>query len=141
MNHQMTASNIVSSMLATHPAAKGAQSDLLVRCIEACHACDSACTACADACLAEPMVDQLRACIRLNLDCADICGATGRMLLRQTATDWSVVQRTLEACRVACQQCEAECRRHASMHEHCRVCADACAMCAEACQAVLSGSR
>ena len=29
-----------------------------------------------DACLSEDMVDQLRKCIRTNLDCADICDTT-----------------------------------------------------------------
>lgn len=49
----------------------------LVDCIEACFECGQTCTACADACLAEDMVAELRTCIRLNLDCADLCVTTG----------------------------------------------------------------
>ena len=37
------------------------------------------CTSCADSSLAEPDVSDLRQCIRLNLDCADVCAATGRV--------------------------------------------------------------
>lgn len=64
-------------MIRSHPDVKGNMSEALVRCIEECYACAQACTACADACLAEAMVDQLRQCIRLDLDCADVCAATG----------------------------------------------------------------
>jgi hypothetical protein len=42
---------------------------------------------CADACLGEEKVEMLRRCIRLNLDCADVCNATGRMLSRQQEPD------------------------------------------------------
>lgn len=76
-------------------------------------------------------------CIRLNLDCADVCAATGSLLSRQTAADWTVLQRQLEACLVACEVCGNECEKHADMHEHCRVCADACANCAQACRQML----
>jgi hypothetical protein len=33
---------------------------------------------------------------------------------------------------------ECECESHASMHEHCRICADACRRCEAACAALLS---
>jgi hypothetical protein len=58
--------------------------EILARCIEACFSCGQACTACADACLAEDSVTDLARCIRLNLDCADICDVTGRVLSRQS---------------------------------------------------------
>jgi hypothetical protein len=60
----------------THPDVRGSVIEALVRCIDECYACAQACTACADACLAEDMVQQLKQCIRLNLDCADVCAAT-----------------------------------------------------------------
>ena len=58
-------------IISTHPDVRGNVSEALVRCIDECYACVQACTACADACVAEEMVQQLKQCIRLNLDCAD----------------------------------------------------------------------
>jgi hypothetical protein len=79
-------------------------------------------------------------CIRLNLDCADVCETTGRLLLRQTESDWSLIRRQLEACAAACRACGDECQRHAEgmNMEHCRVCAESCRRCAEACERLLS---
>ena len=42
-----------------------------------------------------------------------------------------------QAGRAACLACAEECREHAEMHEHCRVCADVCESCERACQALL----
>src|SRR5687768_7316085 len=41
--------------------------------IETLSACASACYHCATACLDEPDVNVMKACIRLDLDCAQIC--------------------------------------------------------------------
>jgi hypothetical protein len=95
------------------------------------------CTSCADACLGEKGVQNLVRCIRLNLDCADICAVTARLLTRQTEPPLALLRRQLEVCEAACQACEAECDQHAHHHEHCRVCAEACRRCAEACHALL----
>src|SRR3546814_8024459 len=59
-------------MISSHPSVQGNTNDALISCIEECYSCAQSCTSCADACVAEEMVDQLRQCIRLNLDCADI---------------------------------------------------------------------
>jgi len=55
-------------------------------------------------------------CIRLNLDCADVCDATGRLISRQTEPDWGLLRAQLQACVAACQICGAECERHAGRH-------------------------
>jgi hypothetical protein len=80
----------------------------------------------------------LARCIRLNLDCADVCIAMGRVLSRQQHADGRVIRSQLEACLVASQVCGDECARHASQHAHCRVCAEACRTCARACQAAIA---
>ena len=128
----------IKNMIDTHPHSAGVDTDALVRCITACFECEQSCTSCADACLAEDMVKDLRHCIRLNLDCADICEVTGRMMLRQTEPDWEVLRAQLESCMRACRACGEECSRHGSEHEHCRVCAESCRRCEEACQELLS---
>jgi hypothetical protein len=125
----------VTRMLDTHPKGSGQiDKDKLSACIQACFECAQACTACADACLGEDMVAELTACIRQNLDCADVCAATGTVLSRQTALDAGTARALLEACAQACGACGGECERHASMHEHCRVCAEACRRCEQACR-------
>jgi hypothetical protein len=101
------------------------------------HACAQACTSCADGCLAEQRVTALRQCIRLNLDCADVCAATASLATRRTGSDEEVVRKMFNACITACRLCGEECQRHASHHEHCRICADACRTCEAACQQAL----
>lgn len=129
---------VTADMLRTSPSPSGYPTDDLVACIEACFACAQACTACADACLGEEMVAELRRCITTDLNCADICDATGRVLSRQTHYDAEFTQASLTACRDACRRCAEECDQHAEMHEHCRVCAEACRRCAEACDRLLA---
>ena len=121
-------------MISSHPDVKANTNDALIRCIEECYACAQACTSCADACLAEDMLQHLRQCIRLNLDCADVCAATGPVATRRTGSNEEVIRRMLQACEVACRICGEECERHAGHHEHCRICAEACRRCEEACR-------
>jgi hypothetical protein len=81
------------------------------------------------------MVQDLRQCIRTDLDCADICAATGAMASRRTGSNQAVLRAAIQACATACRACADECARHGGMHEHCRICAEACRRCADACEA------
>lgn len=128
----------VQEMIRTHPQRPGTDLDALARCIEECLACSATCTSCADACLGEATVQELVRCIRLNLDCADVCAATGRVLTRQTSFEPRLARHLLETCAEACRACGEECERHAEHHEHCRVCAEECRRCEQACQDLLS---
>ena len=116
---------VARQVLDTYPADLGGiDSQQLAAWIEACYECARACTACADACLSEETVDQLRTCIRTDLDRADVCEATGRVLSRHTGYDANPTRAVLEACATACRACGDEREGHAAMHEHCRVCAE-----------------
>ena len=126
-----------AEMLDTHPANAIVDRDTLARAIDACLTCSQTCTACADACLAEPDASSMQLCIRDDLDCADVCAATSRILTRQTAWDAPLKRAVLEACIQACSTCAASCGEHRDHHEHCRICADACEACGQACRAVL----
>jgi len=123
------------AMISTHPDVRGHANDVLIRCIEECYSCAQACTACADACLAEDSVKTLTQCIRLTLDCSDICNITGRIATRHTGFDEEMIRRMLHTCGAACRLCGDECARHAGEHEHCRICAEACRSCMKACEA------
>jgi len=128
-----------AAMLDTYPAELGGiDRQALAACIDACVACAQACTACADACLSEEMVAELAKCIRTNLDCADVCEVTGRVLSRHTGYDANVTRTVLQACAVACKACGDECAQHAGMHDHCKICADACRSCEQACNRLLT---
>lgn len=121
-------------MISTHPHAHSNTNDVLIRCIEACFDCEQSCIACADACLGEEMVEQLTRCIRLNLDCADVCRAAGSLATRRTGSNGTTLRAVLEACGLACRACGDECDRHAQRHRHCAVCAQACRECGRLCQ-------
>jgi hypothetical protein len=84
------------------------------------------------------MVAELTKCIRTNLDCVDICVATGKILSRQTGTDPEITRAVLAACRTACKACAEECGQHAAKHKHCEVCAEACRRCEQACADLLA---
>lgn len=127
----------VREMISTHADVQGNTADRLLTFIEQAYDCAQACTSCADACLAEDMVADLRQCIRLNLDCADICATTAAMASRRTGSNVEVLRLVIRACGEACRLCGEECMRHADAHEHCRICGDLCRKCANACEAAL----
>ncbi|SDE04769.1 four-helix bundle copper-binding protein [Auraticoccus monumenti] len=131
--------SLAGQMLDSYPKdLGGVDRDKLLACIEACFECAQACTACADACLGEDSVADLTTCIRSDLDCADVCDTTGRVLSRRTGHDADTTRAVLEACARLCRACGDECEQHARMHEHCRVCAEACRRCEQACQDLIS---
>ena len=121
-------------MISSHPQLRGGVSDILIQCIDACYDCAQTCTACADASLGEKSVSDLILCIRLNLDCADLCVATGAIASRRTGNNQAVLRRVIESCAEACRVCGEECARHAKMHEHCRICAEVCQRCFQTCR-------
>ena len=124
-------------MLETYPAQINLDRMKLAATIDALVECSETCTACADACLSEGMVAGLTKCIRMNMDCADICAATARVLSRHTGYDANISRMLLEVCAMACKACADECASHGDMHEHCRICAESCRMCEMACRELL----
>src|SRR5687767_8703010 len=94
-----------SQMLETYPKSMNVDRALLAGAIESIVECSQACSACADACLSEDSVAELRKCVRTNLDCADVCDATARVLSRHTGYDANISRALLEACIAACKAC------------------------------------
>lgn len=135
----MPIADVARRMLETYPRDYNVDTDLLLGCIEACYDCAHACTACADDCLSEENVGQMAKCIRLNLDCADVCQTTGRVVSRQTEYDANLTRAIVEACVQSCKSCGTECEQHGQQGmEHCRICSEACRRCEQACQELLS---
>jgi len=128
----------VKEMIAKHPGFKGEANAALIQCIEECYDCAQTCASCADASLAEDDVKMLARCIRLNLDCTDMCAATGAIATRHLLIESAMLREILAACALTCRRCEEECLKHASHHAHCRVCAEVCASCRKACEAAIA---
>ena len=100
--------------------------------------CAQACIADADADLGEPNVADMVNCIRLCLDCTDVCVATFAVVSRPAEFDAKVASPLLQACVAICKSCGDECEHHGAMHEHCRLCAQACRRCEQACRDLLA---
>jgi hypothetical protein len=124
-------------LLDSYPRTFSLDARLLASTIDALNDCAQACTADADDDLSEPDVAEMVKCIRLCLDCADICTTTAAVTSRRTDYDPNVTRPLLEACIAACKTCADECELHATMHVHCRVCAEACRRCQRACDDLL----
>jgi hypothetical protein len=124
-------------LLDTYPRSVNVDAGVLAATIDALSDCAQACTADADDNLSEHNLSEMVKCIRLCLDCADICIVTARVASRQTAYDATVTRPLLQACVAACKSCGDECERHAQMHAHCRVCGEACRRCEQACRELL----
>jgi hypothetical protein len=128
-------------LLDTYPTSAPVDAGLLAATIDALSDCAQACTADVDADLSEQDVTEMVVCIRLCLECTDICTATVGVISRPAVYDADVVRPLLEACAASCKSCGDECERHAQMHAHCRVCAEACRHCEQACRELLAALK
>ncbi len=131
---------VIEMMLQSHPQAEMQRASDRFAVISALSACEQACSVCADAALGETMhLETLLPCILISLDCAEVCRATARLLMRQTesgsTTPLSAAQ--LQACAIACQLCTDMCEVQAEDYNFCRICADVCSHCKERCDLLL----
>lgn len=110
----------------------------LVECIEMCQRCVASCTACADECLGQADIAQFRRCIRLNLDCAEVCNTVARLVSRRGQPELSSLRALLEAATTICAATASEAQKHAETHEHCKLNAEICLACARGCDAALT---
>lgn len=98
--------------------------------IEILNKCAATCSYCAAACLGEDDVKMMTDCIRLDMDCADICRTTVGLLARGSKHG----KHLLKECIEICDLCAAECAKHAGKMDHCRECAEVCRDCRAACE-------
>jgi len=127
-------------MLDSYPHTLNVDASVLAAAIAAISDCAQACTADTDADLGEQNLAEMVTCIRLCLDCTDICTATSGVISRLAEYDPSVARPLLEACVAICKSCGDECERHAH-YEHCRVCEQACRRCERACRELLDALK
>ena len=101
-------------------------------CLDACNDCAVACDHCAAACLKEPNPAQMARCIRLDMDCAEIC----RLAVAYMARGSELAADICEVCATVCDACAQECAKHEAAH--CQECAKACRRCAQECRKMAS---
>ncbi len=94
--------------------------------------CMTACEACASENLKVENGISLQRCIRLTLDCGELCGFTARFVARES----EFKDILLKQCALVCKACEDECRRHENAAS--QQCADVCHECHLACALVTS---
>ena len=91
--------------------------------------CAGLCYQCAVACLGEDDIKGLSKCIKLDIDCAEICQSASAFVSR----DSDHAKHLLKECAEICRRCAEECMKHSHM-VHCNKCSHACLICAEACE-------
>ena len=101
-------------------------------CLLACNECAAACLECASACLKEDDPKAMVHCIKLDMECADVCRFAATAIARGDAHMKAVCL----LCAQVCKDCATECAKHAMVH--CQHCAQACQRCAEACASMAS---
>ncbi|MCW2607250.1 MAG: hypothetical protein JWO60_1943 [Frankiales bacterium] len=131
----MTTAQIIGSA----PQTLTVDAALIAAAIDAANQCAVVCSACASACLSEG--GDMATCVRDDLDCADICTTTARVLSRLNRSDKQLTLSLLATCIEACVECSGSCAPHAEHHEHCRLCAQACGAAEQALQALVDALK
>jgi hypothetical protein len=124
----------IKEMISEHPQVGGDYNESLAEAVKHAMYCAAICNSCADACSAEEM--DMRRCIRLCLDCSDVCEMTYRVATRRTDENRQLIRSVLAVCIEACETCADECAHHDNAH--CRRCERMCRECAEDCRRALT---
>lgn len=128
----------IEAMISEHPEVGAAYNESLGLAVRRAMLCSAICNSCADACLAEMTGAEemdMRQCVRMCLDCSDVCQATARVATRRTGSDRPLIRSMLAVCVEICTACGLECAQHD--HAHCQRCAQMCRECEEACRDAL----
>jgi hypothetical protein len=103
-------------------------------CVAACYDCADACDHCVVAVLEGSSPGKMVRCIRLNMDCAQLCRLAAACMVRKS----EMVDAIWEVCAQICETCAEECARHAI--EYSRLSMEACRHCAEECRLMIADS-
>ena len=100
--------------------------------LEALNNCAAECNHCTIACLDEEDVKMLTRCIKLDIDCADICQLTASFVAR--GSEHAI--HLMKECAEICEACAQSCEQIDGMEECARVCRE----CAESCRRMSGGA-
>lgn len=90
--------------------------------------CQTKCKSCFNRCLEEQSLDVMRKCLKLTVECANVCELTASSIMFEG--DFS--PEMLEICISSCEACRIECSTHNNIY--CAECAAMCGECSEACR-------
>lgn len=102
--------------------------DVYSELVESLENCDAVCNNCAVSSLNEKDSRALTNCIKLNLDCADVC----HLALRQLARNSKYAVLIVEICMKICAECAEECKKYDN--DQCRLSTGACRRCENHCR-------
>ncbi|PJJ70617.1 hypothetical protein CLV46_0139 [Diaminobutyricimonas aerilata] len=116
---------------------QGMDMDMMQRCMETLTAAEQACVMCADGDAEAGMA----MCASMCMNCADVSSAMMRMMLRPSGFEMQSMMAMMQATMTMMTACAEECEKHADMHEHCKLCAQACRTAAEAMDDMMASMR
>jgi hypothetical protein len=126
-NHRIT---VIRSVMHHHDQTPDPR---MQHCLEACAACAQICDRCADDMIgmeAGRHKELQDLCIRLCVDCADLCALSSRWMSRLSPS----TELLCRACAEICDRCASICEQHSPHHPLCGSCAVECRRCAAACR-------
>ena len=105
-------------------------------CLELLQRCRSTCEHCSESRLTSTALGTaaLR-CLRLMVQCAELCGDTAQLLGSAPERDVSTLRNHVRSCAIACERCRREIER--AGFAWAEECVDVCARAAEACHDLL----
>ena len=98
------------------------------KCIDACNRCAQACYECFEACLSEADVRARTKCIKMLVECAQMC----QMSAAGMASNGRFIKEHCNLCATVCDACAQECNMFKD--QHCKQCAQECRTCAQECR-------
>lgn len=107
---------------------------LVTRCADACFTCAQACLAWVEPQIGEAAGEEPTEVVRNGLGCADLCEATGMLLMRYPSADLNLVRAFLDTCAAGCRAWADEIDARDDADELRRECRDACLVCEQACR-------
>ena len=90
--------------------------------------CQTKCKSCFNRCLEEQSLDVMRKCLKVTVECANVCELTASSIMFEG--DFS--PEMLDICISSCEACRIECSTHNNIY--CAECAAMCGECSEACR-------
>ncbi len=101
-------------------------------CIDTCNKCAQECYECYEACLNEPDLNARRSCVKILIECANMCEmASGLMSINSR-----FAKDHCKMCATVCDTCTTLCNMFKD--DHCQKCADICSICANECRSMVS---
>ncbi|EPY2276410.1 four-helix bundle copper-binding protein [Clostridium sporogenes] len=102
--------------------------DKFQKCIDECNRCAQACYECFKACLDEPDVGARKNCIKILVECAQMCEMSSGIM----SMNGQFAKEHCQLCATICDKCAQECEMFKD--DHCQKCAQECHTCANECR-------